>query len=103
MEQILNKLSEIELTARRIMEEADRTKTALSAETEQKCKEFDASLEKETNDKISQLRSSLDQNKDAELNTLRKKTEESLKQLDQYYEKNHARLSEELFQRLLEY
>ena len=32
MEQILNKLSEIELTAKRIMEDADSTKSALSAE-----------------------------------------------------------------------
>lgn len=32
MEQILNKLSEIETTARRIMEDADRTKAALSSE-----------------------------------------------------------------------
>ena len=42
MEQILNKLSEIELTAKRIMEDADSTKSALSAEMEEKCKEFDA-------------------------------------------------------------
>lgn len=40
MEQILNKLSEIELTAKRIMEDADSTKSALSAEMEEKCKEF---------------------------------------------------------------
>ena len=36
MEQILNKLSEIETTARRIMEDADRTKAALSSEMEQR-------------------------------------------------------------------
>ena len=45
MEQILNKLSEIELTAKRIMEEADETKNALSAEMEQECKAFDRSEE----------------------------------------------------------
>ena len=45
MEQILNKLSEIETTARRIMEDADRTKAALSSEMEQQCRDFDAALE----------------------------------------------------------
>ena len=35
MEQILQKLSEIEITAQRIMQDADRTKAALSAEMEQ--------------------------------------------------------------------
>ena len=52
MEQILNKLSEIELTARRIMEDADRTRASLSAEMEQECKSFDAGLEQETNREI---------------------------------------------------
>lgn len=102
MEQILNKLSEIEVTAQRIMEDADRTKTALSAETEQKCKDFDASLEQETNEQVQKLRESLEEKKDAELTALRQKTEASLKELDTYFEQNHERLSEELFHKLLE-
>ena len=52
MEQILDKLSEIEITAQRIMEDADKTKAALSAEMEQECRNFDAELEQETNHKI---------------------------------------------------
>ena len=55
MEQILNKLSEIETTARRIMEDADRTKAALSSEMEQQCRDFDAALEQKTNLKIQEL------------------------------------------------
>ena len=45
MEQILNKLSEIELTAQRIMEDCDRQKQQLSEEAEQKCKNYDEQLE----------------------------------------------------------
>ena len=67
MEQILNKLSEIELTARRIMEDADRTRASLSAEMEQECKSFDAGLEQETNREIEKLRSSLEEKKNSEL------------------------------------
>ena len=44
MEQILQKLSEIEITAQRIMQDADRTKAALSAEMEQQCKDLDLEL-----------------------------------------------------------
>ena len=47
MEQILNKLSEIEATANAIMQDAARQKQALSEEAEKQTKEFDASLEKE--------------------------------------------------------
>ena len=46
MEQILNKLSEIELTAQRIMEDCDRQKQQLSEEAEQKCKNYDEQLKK---------------------------------------------------------
>ena len=45
MEQILNKLSEIELTAQRIMEDCDRQKQVLSEEAEKKCKDYDDLLE----------------------------------------------------------
>ena len=71
MEQILNKLSEIEITAQRIMQDADRTKAALSAEMEQQCKDLDLELEQETNRKIQALRDSLESRKDQELTALR--------------------------------
>ena len=71
MEQILQKLSEIEITAQRIMQDADRTKAALSAEMDQ------------------------------ELTALRQQTEQHLADLDVYYKKNHQQLSEDLFQQLL--
>lgn len=103
MEQILNKLSEIELTAKRIMEEADETKNALSAEMEQECKAFDVTLEKETNDRIQELRNSLEKKKDSEISALRQETEKILSDLDDFYSKNHQQLSEKLFQKLLEH
>ena len=87
MEQILNKLSEIELTAKRIMEEADETKNALSAEMEQECKAFDVALEKETNDRIQELRNSLEKKKDSEISALRQETEKILSDLDDFYSK----------------
>ena len=86
MEQILNKLSEIELTAKRIMEDADSTKSALSAEMEEKCKEFDAALEQKKNEELSELRSHM---------------ESALCELDSYYSQNHETLSEHLFRKLL--
>jgi hypothetical protein len=45
MEQILNKLSEIEATANAIMQDAARQKKALSEEAEKQTREFDAALE----------------------------------------------------------
>ena len=85
MEQILNKLSEIEITAQRIMEDAGRSKAALSAEMEQQCRNFDAELEQETNRKIQELKDNLEAQKDQELTSLRHRTEQQLEDLDTYY------------------
>ena len=68
MEQILNKLSEIEATANAIMQDAARQKQALSEEAEKQTKEFDASLEKETSDEIRKIREDLAREKDARRN-----------------------------------
>ena len=86
MEQILNKLSEIEATANAIMQDAARQKQALSEEAEKQTKEFDASLEKETSDEIRKIREDLAREKDARINELRAETEDQLSRLDAYYE-----------------
>ena len=99
MEQILNKLSEIETTARRIMEDADRTKAALSSEMEQQCR-ISMQPGAGNQQKIQELRNSLEEQKDQELTLLRQKTEKTLNDLDAYYRQNHQQLSEDLFHRL---
>ena len=102
MEQILNKLSEIEITAERIMEDADRNKAALSDEMEHQCKAFDNALEKETNQKIQEIRNNLEDQKNQEVTMLRHNTEKALENLENFYNQNHGQLSEDLFQQLLE-
>ena len=99
MEQILNKLSEIEATANAIMQDAVRQKQALSEE-EKQTKEFDASLEKETSDEIRKIREDLAREKDARINELRAETEDQLSRLDAYYEAHHESLCSELFQKI---
>ena len=101
MEQILNKLSEIETTANGIMEEADKKKQELSSEMEETCRAFDNRLEQETEQEIQKIRQDLER-QDVQLTDLLKNTEEGFAQLDSYYEKNHTTLSRELFQKIIE-
>ena len=75
MEQILNKLSEIELTAQRIMEDCDRQKQQLSEEAEQKCKNYDEQLETRTAEQIRRIRQQLEEEKDSRLAQLRADTD----------------------------
>ena len=100
MEQIINKLSEIEATANAIMQDAARQKQALSEEAEKQTKEFDASLEKETSDEIRKIREDLAHEKDARINELRAETEDQLSRLDAYYKAHHESLCSELFQKI---
>ena len=100
MEQILNKLSEIEATANAIMQDAAQQKQALSEEAEKQTKEFDAALEKETGVEIRKIRDDLAHEKDARINELRAETERQLSKLDAYYEANHENLCKELFQKI---
>ena len=80
----------------------DSTKSALSAEMEEKCKEFDAATGTGDQYKIQELRSSLEQKKNPKsfLNCA-SQMESALCELDSYYSQNHETLSEHLFRKLL--
>ena len=101
MEQILNKLSEIELTAQRIMEDCDRPKQQLSEEAEKKCKDYDDQLESQTAAQIRKIRQQLEEEKDSCLAQLRADTDATFSSLDAHYEQQHTQLSQELFEKIL--
>lgn len=103
MEQVLNKLAEIELTANRIMEEADNRKKALSEDMEKQCREFDKYLTEETTQKIETIRRQLELDKDAQLKALSAQTDSEFKRLDAYYQKYHKQLAEELFRKIIDF
>lgn len=102
MEQILNKLSEIEATAQSIINDADAKKKALSEDMEKQCKEFDLALEQDVEARIQAIRQNLEKEKDGQLAALLERTKAGFRQLDAYYEKNHKRLSKELFQKIVQ-
>ena len=101
MEQILNKLSEIELTAKRIMEDCDRQKQILSEKAEKKCKNYDDQLEAQTAEQIQKIRQQLEEEKDSRLAQLRADTDATFSSLDAHYEQQHTQLSQELFEKIL--
>ena len=102
MEQIISKLSEIETAARFITEDTAKQKKALSDEMEKQCRAFDAALAEETDRKIGEIRRNLESEKNDRLSSLSKETQASIQALDSYYEKNHQRLSREIFKKILE-
>ncbi|MGI6069521.1 MAG: hypothetical protein ACOYBE_03740 [Blautia sp.] len=102
MEQVLNKLSEIETTANYIMEQAANKKQELTQQMEEQCRQFDGQIDAQTAKKVSEIRSQLEKDKDKELSKLRKETEETFASLDAYYAQNHDRLVQEIYHKILE-
>lgn len=101
MEQILNKLSEIETTANYIMEKAAETKQKMTRELEAKCRKFDEQLEQETALRVKEIRQQLEKDKERELSALRTQTEELFAQMDSYYSQNHKELAQNLYHKIV--
>lgn len=101
MEEVIRKLSEIETTAKRIMEGARQEKEALTEAAQQHFADYDKQKEEEASAKIQEIRSSLEKDKEGQLDCLRRRTEEFISAMDQYYEENHEKLAQSIYQRIL--
>lgn len=102
MEQVLNKLSEIETTANYIMEQAADKKQDLTAQMEEQCRQFDEEMDARTADQVAKIRAQLEKDKDQELSRLRRETEEAFASMDAYYAQNHDQLVQEIYHKILE-
>lgn len=100
MEQILNKLSEIEATANAIMQDAARQNRLSRKKQKNRRRNSTLHLKKKPADEIRKIREDLAREKDARINELRAETEDQLSRLDAYYEAHHESLCSELFQKI---
>lgn len=101
MESVINKLTEIENAASRILEGAANQKRLLDQQQEERIAAFDRELEAGTAEKIEAIRSSLTAQTDAELERLRKDAKEELERLENDYSRNHDALSTQICEKLI--
>lgn len=101
MEEVISKLSEIEATAKNIMAEAEKTKQSLSDDLEKQFKEFDGKIDARTEEKIAAIRKQLESDKESEVKKLRQETKKRFADMELYYEENHEKLAEEIFNRIV--
>ncbi len=101
MEQVLGKLAEIETAASYIMEEAVKTKQNLSLEMEAQYRTFDEMVDANTSKRVSAIRKQLEKDKETELAALKEKTTGLFSSMNSYYEENHSRLVQELYDKIL--
>ncbi len=102
MEDIINRLSEIEHTAADIAGHAADEKSRLNAELEQKQKLLDAEITEQTAAKLDALTQHLEESKAQAINDLRTETDALLVSLEKDFEENHTTYARELFARITE-
>lgn len=99
--QVIEQLSKIEASSAEILSGAEEQKRAYAAEMEQKKKEFDNALSEQTEAKLKELRDTLNAEAEQNLQALRAETETQSKRLEEWYNANHTRLAEELFEQIV--
>ncbi|MDD3278620.1 MAG: hypothetical protein PHG16_07010 [Lachnospiraceae bacterium] len=101
MDQIIEKLSEIEIAASRILDSAANQKKNLDAQQEQRIAAYDREIESATAKKVSELQSALSSRLETELQKLRSDKEHNSASLESYYDKNHDALSTEIYEKII--
>lgn len=101
METVIKKLSEIEIAAKRIMEEANEQLTVLKQRMNEKTAAFDNQVETETDAKLDDLRKALQQKTDTALEKLKSDTKQELASLEKYYAEHHNELSDAIYNKII--
>lgn len=101
MERIAEKLSEIEKTARAIVDSAQEQKHQMEMQMQKKRDTFDSEMEKETNEKILKIQSDLATNME---NLLRKQEEQNdheIESLKQDFKEHHSEYAKQILERVI--
>lgn len=101
VDNVINKLSEIEQNAVSIMEAANARKKEFASEMEKKASDFDAALEAETAKKVTDLRAQMETTMQSKLEKQRSDAEQLLKRMEESYHENHRSYAKELFQSMI--
>jgi len=101
MEQIINKITEIETSAVGILENTNTIKEEMSLVMEQKVTAFDEELKLKTEATLSDIQTKSDKTQEEELLNLKAKTDKLLVALDQEYAMNHETLAKQILSSMI--
>ena len=101
MEDIINKLAEIEAAASHIMEDVSEQKKQLAQQYDEAVQKFDANIDMEIQNRSDTIRQELEIQMKKELENQRNEAEQILTQLEAYYTKCHTNMAKEIYDRIL--
>lgn len=102
MEIIVNKLSEIESIAEKIMESANQQKQEIAKSMEERTIEFDKMMDEDTSNKLLIIKEEYKAATEKELGELRRKTQKIIQTLDHIYDTEHTKLAERVLNKIIE-
>ena len=100
MERIAEKLSEIEKTARAIVDNAQEQKHQMEMQMQKKRDAFDADMEKETNEKILKIQSDLATNMEKLLKKQEEQNNNEIESLKQDFKEHHSEYAKQILERV---
>lgn len=101
MEDIINKLAEIEAAASQIMNDVSEQKKQLALEYDQAVQDFDRAIDEETRKKTAGIREGLETQMKEKLASQESEATRTLKEMEKQYEECHTALAEEIYNRIL--
>ena len=101
MQTVIQKLSEIETAATRIMDDAAAKKKQMDQKYQDDCDAFDRKLDEETSKRLEELRKSLDTAAEHDLEDINMQTAKALGDLDRRYDMQHEKWAEQIFNHLI--
>ncbi|MEG0214745.1 MAG: ATPase [Hungatella sp.] len=102
MNNVVDKLSDIEQDAVAIMDNAQVRKKELAKEAEHKISIFDQQLEALTTQKINDLKNKMEVDMQAQLSKQKSDAEKAIQQMEESYLANHEAYVKKLFQAMTE-
>ena len=101
METIAEKLSEIEMTARSIVDGAQEQKHQMEMKMQKQRDTFVADMEKETNEKILKIQSDLATNMEKLLKKQEEQNNNEIESLKQDFKEHHSEYAKQILERVI--
>lgn len=101
MERIAEKLSEIEMTARSIVDGAQEQKHQMEMKMQKQWDTFDADMEKETNEKILKIQSDLATNMENLLKKQEEQNNNEIEVLKQDFKEHRSEYARQILERVI--
>lgn len=100
MNQIIQRLSEVETAATSIIEEAGAKKKQMAKDQDARIAAFEKQVHEETEKKISEQQALLEAQIDKELKAQKEELEKQLAHMDRIYEESHSAIAKQLLAKI---